>query len=221
MTHLTSSKTDHLLSITDFYYKTLNEAFFAQLAIAKEESEGLNYDFKSLEKALSKFKDEGSSSYEECNQNLRDFIHANKENEILAEMLFESVADGTKFSLFKMLLKEGVKPETITLPFKTDCDLESLGWVTLITFNPENYSNLDFFKLVLKYHPIDAQGLTYILWLMCQKAKEGFKDQEIEVMKFLLSKGATWDATSIAEYPPIILSGHGIIPSFTDVNQKI
>ncbi len=198
-----------------------NDAFFHVLSKSEDACADLGYDFESLRNDLEEIKlDEVIGEFAK-NVFLRIFIKEHRGNKILSEMLFRSVESSDTLPLFNMLLEEGVSPEKAELEFETKADLDSLSWAGLLTANPENYANLEFFKNTLNLHPLDAQALTYILWLMCQNPKEGQEEREIEVMEFLLSKGATCDAAAIAKYPPFILAADGdFMPSFDKLREN-
>lgn len=182
------------------YYAHLNDAFLHQLNVTLKETEGMDYDQEARKKLSSvpQYKELEPLSHSKHNEAIRKFICENKDADIFDNFLFGSVG---KPLLLEMLLDEGVKPAKIESPFITQCDMESLAWTTLISFNPNFPTDLGFCKLILKYHRIDTQGLTYLLWLACQSQDQGSEAQQLQVIQFLLSQGAQLNTKFISEYP--------------------
>ncbi len=191
----------------DSHYQYLNDAFLLELNKAKEEIEGMDYDSESIAKFIASIPEEknaGPLSHAKYNKTLREFIHANRNAEIFDPIIFGAIEN---LQLLQMLIEEGVKPNVPPLPEGTRCDdKEALGWAILISTKPDFPSNPEFCKLILNNHHIDPQGLTYLLWLVCQSPDSDSETEQLEVIKFLLSKGASWDVSLLAAYPPIALS---------------
>lgn len=214
-------KLDFYKNVVDNHYMALNQSFmkfFDEYLNEKLEE----IDDKKIKKDLPTYK-KGPFVHAQYNRALREFIQLNKDKgkykEIFDDILFRA-AEESVFPLVKMLLEEGVKPEIIQLEEgelhgeEKNLNLESLSWVSLMSYNPYNLYDSDFVTCILQAYPIDAAGLTYILWLMTQNSEIGHKEQKLEVMKILLEHGATLDSHLIAHYPPLVAKE--MIPSFNN-----
>lgn len=168
--------------INEFYH-SLNDKFTYCLTKVQNE---LHSDLE-----VPPFHHQGFLSHAKYHKDLLQFIEKNKQTIIIDSVLHESVDDQ---ALLNLLLGEDVEPLAPENYPKT------LGWVTLILSKSDFSVNLEFCRKILESHPLDPQDLTCLLYLACNDIGAESESKQIEVIEYLVSKGARWDINLLKDY---------------------
>lgn len=195
------------------HYKKINDSFEYLYLLAQDEvgTDPSNSGFPENEK-------QGILAEAKYHKILLDYIKLHNNEVLFDTILFKSVKN---YDVLKMLLEDGVEPiapNDLEGGEQDGWDVKSLVWALLVSANEDFPVDLKYCKLILDSHTLDTQAMTFLLWCACQYNDDGSEGKQIEVLDYLVSKGAVWDLAILKHYSPITSLGYHLPESFAHHN---
>lgn len=192
------------------HYEKINDSFEYLYLLARDE-----VDTEESVSNLPKNEVQGALAQAKYHKTLLEYIKQHKNEALFDVILFKSVKN---MDVLKMLLEDGVEPispNVIDGIEQGGWDMKSFLWALLVWSNEDFPVDLEYCKLILDKHVLDTQAMTLLLWIACRYNGKELEEKQIEVLEYLVSKGAAWDHTILQNYSPFTSMGNELPDSFS------